>query len=210
MKIVIMGPQGSGKGTQATLISKELDIKHVSMGDVLRDVVKNEGENFELIRDAMKKGDLIPDDINNKAVKDVLKQNPKGVILDGYPRNTSQAQFLVENSTVDLVIALNISDEEAVKRIGKRRICTANNKIFIQDKITQKDIDECEALGGKIIQREDDEPESVLKRLNIYHEKTTPVLDVFKQKGIRVEVIPAEGSIQDVFLKINDVISSWD
>ncbi len=208
MNIVIMGPQGCGKGTQATLISKELDIKHVSMGDVLRDIVKNEGENHELIRSAMKKGDLIPDEINNKAVKDVLEKNKGGVILDGYPRNTDQAQFLVENTKIDLVLALNISDDESVKRIGKRRICTANNKIFIDDKITQKDIDECEKLGGKIIKREDDEPKSVLKRLNIYHEKTTPVLDVFKQKGVRVEEIPAEGSIQEVFIKINDVISN--
>ncbi len=206
MNIVITGPQGCGKGTQASLISNEKGIKHVSMGDVLRDVVKNKGENHELIRDAMKKGDLIPDEINNKAVKKVLDENPGGVILDGYPRNTNQADYLIKNTKIDLVLVLDISDEEAIERIGKRRICTATNKIYIADKITQKDIDECEKAGGEIITREDDQPESVKKRLDIYHKKTTPVLDIFREKGINVQVIPAEGSIDEVFEKIKKLL----
>ncbi len=201
MIMLIMGPQGSGKGTQAGLIAKEYGVRHVSMGDILREEAESETDLGRLLRDYMKEGRLIPDEINDELVRKVVENN-KDLLLDGYPRNLHQAEHLMRIASVDCVIVVNIGDEEAVKRIGKRRICTATKKIFIDDHVTEEDVKECEAAGGKIVQREDDTPEAVRKRLQIFHENTSPLIDFFREKGVRVVSVNGEQMIESVFSDI--------
>ncbi len=209
MKILlIMGPQGSGKGTQAELIAKEYNVKHVSMGDILRDEARRETEQGKLLREYMNAGKLIPDEINDGLVRSVVEGNKNnGLLLDGYPRNKHQAEYLLGIARVDGIIVVNISDEEAVKRIGKRRICTATKKIYIDDQVTEEDVKECEAAGGKIVQRDDDTPGAVRKRLQIYHENTAPLLEVFNEKGVKVIVVNGEQSVENVFGDIKKELS---
>jgi len=197
MNYIIMGPQGSGKGTQAKLIAKEYGLEHISIGDILRKEVANNTEIGQQVRSYMNEGKLIPFELNNEIVKKAI-QGKKGLILDGYPRNVEQAKYLFTHFKIQGLIVLDIGEEESIKRISKRRICTANNKILIADEITEQDIKDCEALGGEIIQREDDKPEATKKRLEIYHENTEPLIELFKKEGIPVLRINGERTIQEI------------
>ncbi|MFT4260867.1 MAG: adenylate kinase family protein [Candidatus Woesearchaeota archaeon] len=199
MKIVILGPQGSGKGTQADLLAQKKGLIHISLGDVLRDEVKRHGPYADIVKKAMDEGKLVPREINNKILENVLKRYPDNFILDGYPRNERQATFLLNLTDVDKVIALNISDEVAINRISKRLICTSNHKVFIEDKITAKDIHDCTASGGEIVKRDDDKPENVLNRLSLYHKENDLVLKVFKDKKVDIIHVDASSDIDSVF-----------
>ena len=199
-----MGPQGSGKGTQAELIAKEYGIEHVSTGDVLREEVKNKGPYAEEVQKCMVEGKLVPDRINDELVKKVVEKYEKNLILDGYPRNLHQAEFLSGITNVDLIIKINISDEESVNRISKRIICTATKKIYIEDKITEEDKKECESKGGELVKREDDKPESVKKRLDIYHTETSKVSDFFEKVGTPILDINGEQPVEEVFKEIKN------
>jgi adenylate kinase len=200
MTYVIMGPQGSGKGTQAEKIAKEKGLEHVSIGDLLRKEVASGSEKGKIVHEYMKQGKLIPLHINNEIVKEVLQKN-KNIILDGYPRNKEQAEFLLENAEIKAVITISISEEETINRLSKRLICTANNKIYIEDQITEKDREECKLLGGEIIKRDDDKPEAIKKRLDIYNNETKPVIAILEEKAPIIE-INGEKPIQEIFEEI--------
>ena len=187
MTYIIMGPQGSGKGTQAKLIAKEYGLEHVSIGDLLRKEVASGSEKGKMLHEYMKQGKLIPLQINNEIIKEVLDKN-KNIILDGYPRNIEQAKFLLEHAEIKAVIVINISEEESIKRLSKRLICTANNKIYVEDQITDQDKEEFESQGGQIIKRDDDKPDAIKKRLEIYNKETKPVVSVLEQKTFIVEI----------------------
>lgn len=202
MIIVIMGPQGSGKGTQADLLAEKFDLKHISLGDVLRDEVQRHGPYADIVRECMNKGELIPEKINDEIAKKVINRYKEYLILDGYPRNIHQAEFLLSLVKVDVVINLNLSEKEAINRISKRLICTSNHKVFVEDTITPKDIHDCHMSGGEIVKREDDNEENVKRRLDVYKKETMPLVDFFKRKGVVVLEIDASKSIQDVFSNI--------
>jgi len=150
----------------------------------------------------MLQGRLVPPQINNSMIEQVINKYDN-ILLDGYPRNLAQAEFLLSITKVKALIIIKIGEEETIKRLSKRVICTANNKIFIEDKLTNQEIQECESLGGKIIKREDDKPEAIKKRLEIYNNETQPIINFFKEKNISVLEIAGEKPISEVYNAIN-------
>lgn len=204
MIIVIMGPQGSGKGTQADKLAEKYKLRHVSLGDVLRDEVKRHGPYADIVKKCMDQGDLIPDKINDEIAKRVIERYKEYLILDGYPRSIHQAKFLLSIAKVDVVIVLDITDEVAIQRISKRLICTSNHKVFIEDEITPKDIHDCTVSGGEIVKRDDDKQENVKRRLKVYHKETKPVIEFFKKQGVAIVNVDASYSIDKVFKKIEE------
>lgn len=201
MNIIILGPQGSGKGTQAGNIAKKYKLEHISTGDIFREHMKNKTELGKKIEEIMQSGNLVPDKITNQIVKEKLENTKKGFILDGYPRNIEQAKFLDKTAKIDFVIDLELTEEEAINRISSRRICSecgeGFNTIYIKPKI--KGI--CDKCGGKLIQRDDDQPEAIKKRLKIYNEQTTPLKDYYRNEGLLIE-IDGTPSIEVVFESI--------
>lgn len=205
MTFIIMGPQGSGKGTQAKLIAQEFGIEHVSIGDVLRKEVARKTDIGREIHSYMLEGKLIPLEINNEVVRRVI-EGRDDIIIDGYPRNKEQANFLFSHFRILGLIVLDIGEGESVKRLSKRLICSANNKNFIEGEVTEKDIDECRALGGEIIKREDDEPEAIKKRLEIYHKQTEPLINLFKEHNVPVVRINGEMPVDELFAQIKEKV----
>ncbi|PIN81358.1 adenylate kinase [Candidatus Woesearchaeota archaeon CG10_big_fil_rev_8_21_14_0_10_32_9] len=198
---LIIGPQGSGKGTQAELICKDFGFLHTSMGDLLRAETKKNNAKGNLIKDLQKKGELVPTKITNDLAEEVLKKE-KNVLLDGYPRSEDQAEYLLSLHKIDFAIVIEISEDETIKRLEKRRMCTATNKILISDKITEQDISECKKLGGEIIQREDDKPKAILERLNIYHKETKPLLKKYISQNVKIIKINGEQEVSKVYSEI--------
>jgi adenylate kinase len=204
MKLVILGPQASGKGTQANMIAEELDIPHISTGDIFR---KNIKEQTELGKEALKyinDGKLVPDEVTNKIIKDRLNERDceEGFILDGFPRNTAQAGVLDNFTQIAKVIEIQVSDEEAIKRITGRRTCEKCGAVF---SIYQEDDaainNVCKKCGGKLVIRKDDTKEAITKRLEIYHNETEPLVDYYKEKKILLK-INGERPIEIIFKEI--------
>lgn len=204
MNLIILGPQGSGKGTQAKLIAKKLNLFYFESGDFLRDLAKTDSRINEIIN---KKGVLLPDqEIFSYVSKYLEKNDPdfKNFILDGYPRSVKQYQYLKDwlqekGSVIDKAILLNISEKESLKRLSARRICEDCGNLY--NLITNpppKGVCEC---GGKLIQREDDQPDAIKKRLAEYQKQTMPVIDQFRKEGILLE-IDGERPIETIFQDI--------
>jgi adenylate kinase len=201
MNLIIFGPQGCGKGTQAQLISQKLGYTHLSTGDVFRDEIKKGSELGKLADSLINDGNLVPDDITNKIVLNkIIKLNSINtkVILDGYPRNISQAKFLLENKiSIDHIIVLEINDNISIKRINSRYHCPNCNTDYniAYNKLKPKLEGICDKCGSKLVQRDDDHIESIKKRLEIYHNQTKPIFELFSEKTIFINGIK---SIEDV------------
>jgi len=206
MNIVILGPQGSGKGTQAKMLAKKLKITNVSMGDIFRKLKNEETKLGKLIGSYINSGNLVPSDLTNKLIKEKKKKKDykHGVILDGYPRNINQTEFLDKLLRVDHVIFLDIDKDETIKRLSARRQCRDCNKIYGYLDMEKIKSNKCPACGGELYQREDDKPEAIKKRLEIYHKETKPLIDFYEKKGI-LKKIKGERPIENVF---EDIISS--
>ena len=186
MRIVFIGPQGSGKGTQAKVISEILNIPHISTGDLLRGA---EGELRKQADEYMLKGQLVPDELIIKILKErISKQDcKKGFILDGFPRNLNQADELEKQIEVDKYIEIFISDEEAFKRLSGRWNCSNCRIAYnIVTAPRPKEYGKCDECNGELSQREDDKEEAIKKRLEIYHNETEPIMgkyDVIRING---------------------------
>jgi len=176
MILIFVGPQGSGKGTQAKIIAQKMNIAHISTGDLLRNL---QGDLKQKVDEIMHKGNLIPDELIIEIIKKrILNQDCKsGFILDGFPRNIEQAKKLDEKIKVDKIIEISISDEEAIKRLSGRltcKKCGAGFNSMTAPKPKQKGI--CDFCGGELYTRDDDNEEAIKKRLKIYHNQTEPIL----------------------------------
>lgn len=189
MNIIIMGPQGSGKGTQANLLSRKLRIPHIDAGKMLREEVLQGTEIGKEIKKVLDKGDLIPARIAPKLLKHRLAQEDceKGFILDGFPRDVEQAEFLDSIVDINLVIELQVDDGLALKRLLNRWECTKCSAIYGVDFPPRKK-GICNACGGKLVKRSDDKPALIKKRLKVYHEKTEPLLEYYKPRDITVSI----------------------
>ena len=202
MNIIIFGPQGSGKGTQAKMLADRYGIPHISTGDIFREVAKRKDALGLEVKKVMDQGALCSDALTNEVMKHRLEDVDcaEGFILDGYPRTLAQAEALDEFSMIDSVIVLEISDEAAVSRLSNRRQCPKCRRIT--------DVSEgvnCAKCGAKLVQRADDTPELIKKRLDDYHEITQPLLEYYKPRDI-VYFIDGEQKPEKVFRNILEVL----
>jgi len=203
LKLALFGPQGSGKGTQAEMLAKKYNLQVLSTGDIFRNEIKKQTELGKLAESLINGGRLVPDEITNKIVLgELAKEKYKnGFILDGYPRNMDQLTYLEKNVGLDLAIELAINDEEVVKRLASRRVCSKCGAIYnISNKPPRKE-GVCDLCGGKIEAREDDKPEAIKKRLAIYHGETESILKYYSGKG-KLKRVSGASSIEKVFEEI--------
>ena len=209
MNLIILGPQGSGKGTQADLLSEKFQLEHVDMGKALRQIAEQGGPLGKKIYEIQNiKKELVPGDIFRQILN--LKLNSvdgeKGVILDGAPRKISQIPdvqetFLRHGRKINKVIYINIPQEESVQRISKRWMCENCKKPFIMGQDIHDFQDKCPACHSNIIQRLDDTPDGVKKRLSVFKKETVPVIEYFRKNGKTIEVSGLK-SIDEVFNEI--------
>ncbi len=190
-KYVIMGVQGSGKGTQSAMLAADLDLVHISVGDILRWNVQHHTKLGAHVRRTMAAGELVGDDLVEGIVRDRLTQHDwnYGFIIDGFPRNERQAEFFLESYDIDGVIHLDLPDSEVRRRVMARRLCSGcgvdYNLLASSPEVPGK----CDVCGGELVTREDDTTEEALAvRLREYHQKTNPVLDIFRRKEYVVTV----------------------
>jgi adenylate kinase len=183
-KYVIMGIQGSGKGTQATLLARDFSLTQIGVGDIFRWHVQNHTKLGAQIRRTMARGELVGDDAVEQVVRDRLDQHDwnYGFIIDGFPRNRRQAEFFLESYDIDGVIHLYLPDEEVWRRVLARRLCSGcgmdYNLIAHRPEVEGK----CDVCGGELVTREDDTEEALEARLRDYHQKTDPVIELFRRK----------------------------
>ena len=204
MRLILVGPPGAGKGTQAVHLAAHYSIPHISTGDIFRANIKNSTELGKRAQAFMDKGELVPDSVTNEMVRDRLGQADaaNGFLLDGFPRNTAQAdelnKILVEKSMpLDAVLELKIENAEIIRRLSGRRTCRNCSASFHIDFEKPKVADVCDACQGELYQREDDKEEVVARRLEVYTEQTAPIIDYYSKAGL-LKSISALGDVSEI------------
>jgi adenylate kinase len=189
-KYVIMGVQGSGKGTQSKMLATDFDLVHISVGDIFRWNVQQHTKLGAQVRRTMAAGELVADETVENVVRERLTQHDwnYGFIVDGFPRNRRQAEFFLESYDIDGVIELDLPDSEVRRRVLNRRLCSECGVDYNLIEDSPATPGKCDACGGDLVTREDDTEEALAVRLRDYHEKTNPVLDVFRRKEYVVTV----------------------
>ncbi|GLW96303.1 adenylate kinase [Microtetraspora sp. NBRC 16547] len=204
MRVVLVGPPGAGKGTQAQFIASHLSIPKISTGDIFRANVSGGTELGKLAKEYMDRGDLVPDEVTVAMVRDRLgeKDAQQGFLLDGFPRNVPQAQILQKmlaefGTGLDIVLELVVDDEEVVRRLAGRRTCRQCGKVWHVDFDPPSVAGVCDACGGELFQRDDDREETIRRRLEVYQEQTSPLINFYSDEGILVQV-NATGPVDEV------------
>lgn len=194
-RMIFVGPPGAGKGSQAKIISQTLNIPHISTGDMFRTHIKGSTPLGLEAKKYTDQGLLVPDDVTNQMVKDRLSQKDveKGFIFDGYPRTPDQAIFLdnllmVTNQKLDVVLNISSSDEVIVKRITGRRSCPVCGAIYHVDNYPPKVAGICDNDGATLVQRKDDQKETIIRRLSVYKEETFPLIKYYAHKNLLMDV----------------------
>lgn len=204
MKLVLVGCPGAGKGTQAKKLSKHYGIAHISTGDLLRDQIARGTELGKKVSKIMEEGGLVSDDIVSAMLAERIKADDckKGYILDGYPRNLAQAEGLEAiTGPLDKVVCIEVEDSIIVDRMTGRRSCPKCNAMFHTKYNPPKVEGVCDVCGEKLIQRKDDNEETVVNRLKVYHDTTAPLIDFYGKKGILAKV-NGVGDIEEIFAEV--------
>lgn len=193
--IVLLGPPGAGKGTQAQLIAEKYGLVHVSSGDLFRENLKNETELGKLAQTYMKRGELVPDDVTIAMVKDRISRPDckKGALLDGFPRTPAQAEALAEmlkgfKSAVSVVPYIAVPEGVLVERLGGRWTCRKNGHVFHEKFNPPAFAGVCDHDGSELYQRDDDLPATVMNRIKVYQEQTAPLIHYYRGNGLLVEI----------------------
>jgi adenylate kinase len=199
-KYVVMGVQGSGKGTQSEMLAADLDLVHISVGDIFRWNVTNHTKMGAQVQRVMTAGELVGDDLAESVVQRRLAEHDWnfGFIIDGFPRSARQAEFFLESYDIDAVIYLDMPDSEVRRRVFSRRLCANCGMDYNLIANSPAVPGRCDTCGGELVAREDDTEEALAVRLREYHEKTDPVLDLFRRKEyvITVDARPAKEIVQ--------------
>ncbi len=212
MKIIMLGAPGAGKGTQAKMIAEKYSVPHVSTGDIFRANIKNGTELGKQAKEYMDKGQLVPDELTVKILLDRVAQDDckNGYVLDGFPRTIPQAEVLDEaltklSESIDYAINVDVPDENIVGRMGGRRACVKCGATYHVKYNPPKEEGVCDACGDKLILRDDDAPETVQKRLDVYHEQTQPLIDYYDKKGV-LKTVDGTVDMKDVFAAICGIL----
>ena len=208
MRIVLLGAPGSGKGTQAKKLMADRNIPQVSTGDMLREAVAA-GTRFGLkAKSVMESGNLVPDEVVLGIISERLAQPDAqdGFILDGFPRTTQQARDLEElldeiGTPLDAAVLMDVDFDVLMKRLTGRRTCSLTGKLLNVYFSSQEELDECTNAGGELIQREDDNEETISNRLDVYRENTEPLIDHYRGKG-KLIAVDADGPIDEIYERL--------
>lgn len=208
MKIVMLGAPGAGKGTQAKQIAKKFDIPHISTGDIFRANIKNNTELGKKAKEFMDQGMLVPDSLTLELIMDRFAQPDcqNGYVLDGFPRTIPQAEALTKalaekSENIDFAINVEVPDESIVRRMSGRRACLSCGATYHIKYNPPKKEGICDTCNSELVLRDDDKPETVLKRLSVYHDQTQPLIDYYNREGVLREVDGTK-DMNDVFQDI--------
>ena len=212
MKIIMLGAPGAGKGTQAKKIAEKYSIPHISTGDIFRANIKNGTELGKKAKTYMDQGLLVPDELVVDLVVDRVNQEDcaNGYVLDGFPRTIPQAEALTkalagQGQKLDYAIDVDVPDENIVRRMGGRRACVGCGATYHLEYAPPKQEGICDTCGGELILRDDDKPETVTKRLGVYHEQTQPLIDYYTNAGI-LKRVDGTVDIDEVFQAITEIL----
>ena len=211
MNLILLGMPGAGKGTQAEIIQKDFDIANISTGAMMREVSRSEGELANKVQTYLSSGTLVPNDIIVQMLVQRISEDDckKGFLLDGFPRNLDQGKALDSaNVSIDLVLYLSISEDEIINRMSGRRVHPSSGRSYhvIHNPPQKKGFDDI--TGETLIQREDDAPEVIKKRLDVYFNETEPLLDFYRNKNLKFIEIDASKSLEEVTKSIRHSISN--
>ncbi|WP_251342450.1 adenylate kinase [Haloplanus halophilus] len=208
--VLLLGAPGAGKGTQSKRLADAFDIEHVTTGDALRankDMdIGHMDTAYDTPRAYMEAGELVPDAVVNEIVKTAL-DSANGYVLDGYPRNLEQAEYLSEITDLDVAVFLDVSEPELVERLTGRRVCDECGANYHVEFNPPEEAGVCDECGGDLIQRDDDTEETVRERLRVYRENTAPVVEHYREEGVLVEV-DGEGTPDEVFEAIREEVDA--
>ncbi len=214
MKIIMLGAPGAGKGTQAKQIAGKYEIPHISTGDIFRANIKNGTELGKKAKEYMDQGLLVPDELTCDLVMDRIQQDDckNGFVLDGFPRTIPQAEALDAALTkigqkMDYAIDVDVPDENIVNRMSGRRACLDCGATYHIVSLPPKTEGKCDHCGSDLVLREDDKPETVQKRLTVYHDKTQPLIDYYKNQGI-LKSVDGTQPMEAVFTAITDILGA--
>ena len=211
MRLILLGPPGAGKGTQAAVLSRKYNIPHISTGDMLREAVKGSTDLGMKAKGYMDRGELVPDDIVTGITTERLKREDakKGFILDGFPRTLKQASDLDEaleaqSGNADLVMYFETSDKVAIERLSGRRVCGACGFNYHVRNIPPKAKDVCDKCDGELYQRPDDKEETVRNRLKVYEAQTKPLVEYYAKKGI-LRKVSGDLNVEELFRVLSKI-----
>jgi adenylate kinase len=206
MRLVLVGPPGAGKGTQAQFLAAHFSIPHISTGDIFRANLKAGTELGKQAQSFMDRGELVPDSVTNEMVKDRLTHDDavNGFLLDGFPRNVAQAEFLRavladKKTPLHAVLEFSLADDEIVARLSSRRTCRDCGAPSVG-------LDKCPTCGGDVYQREDDKAEVIARRLEVYAEQTAPIISFYRNEGLLISV-SALGNVEDITVSAISALS---
>jgi len=213
MKLIMLGPPGSGKGTYASRIGPKLDIPHISTGEMFRENIKNGTEVGKLAKKYLDTGELVPDEVTIKMLKERIGQAnaKKGFILDGFPRTIPQADALGKITKVDAVVNLVVPDEVVIARLSSRRQCRKCSKIYNVLFLKSKVEGVCDVCGGELYQRDDDKPATIKERLKEYQKKTQPLINYYKKQRLVIDIpcnsvdVPPEIMVDKIMKELSKV-----
>ena len=212
MKIIMLGAPGAGKGTQAKMIADKYGVPHISTGDIFRANIKNGTEPGMEAKKYMDQGLLVPDELTVRILLDRVAQDDckNGYVLDGFPRTIPQAEVLDSELTklgdhIDYAINVDVPDENIVKRMSGRRACLTCGATYHIEHVPPKKEGICDVCGSELVLRDDDKPETVKNRLNVYHEQTQPLIDFYTEKGV-LKTVDGTVPMEEVFAAITAIL----
>ena len=212
MKIIMLGAPGAGKGTQAKMIADKYGVPHISTGDIFRANIKNGTELGMEAKKYMDQGLLVPDELTVRILLDRVAQDDckNGYVLDGFPRTIPQAEVLDSELTklgdhIDYAINVDVPDENIVKRMSGRRACLTCGATYHIEHVPPKKEGICDVCGSELVLRDDDKPQTVKNRLNVYHEQTQPLIDFYTEKGV-LKTVDGTVPMEEVFAAITAIL----